>query len=246
MKKLALAGCLLGWGMVAQAAPGVAIYGGVYSWQQTTTGTLASTDQQSVDFDKDLGFDKDDATILLLGVEHAVPLLPNVRVQHLALEQSAKGELTKTVTIDGTSFTAADKVVSDYDISMTDLTLYYTPWDTFAKIDLGLTARKLDIEFNIQSTTQSAKLDASATLPMVFAGVSAKLPKGFYATAEVNAIGYSGNRFTDGLVKAGWHSPYLLGVEAGYRAINLTLDDVSDMDAELDFKGPYVALSLSF
>lgn len=246
MKRIALAGLLLGFGVAAQAAPGISVYGGIYGWQQTTTGTIGSTDQESVDFKKDLGFDKDSSAVMYIGVEHFVPFVPNVRVQRISLDQSARGKLSKSVTIDGTNFTASDAVASKYDIDMTDLTLYYTPWDTLAKVDLGLTARKLDVKFDVKSTAANANLDASATLPMLFAGVSGKLPKGFYAAAELNAIGYSGNRLTDGLAKVGWHSPYVIGVEAGYRAINLKLDDVSDIDADLDFKGPYIALSLSF
>ena len=63
---------------------------------------------------------------------------------------------------------------------------------------------------------------------------------------HVNHISYSSNRFGDYHAKIGWRSKFLLGVEAGYSQVSLKLDDVSDIDSNLDWKGPYVALSLSF
>jgi hypothetical protein len=35
-------------------------------------------------------------------------------------------------------------------------------------------------------------------------------------------------------------------VELGYKHMDLELDDVSDLDADLDMGGPYLAASLSF
>lgn len=230
----------------AQALPLVSIYGGAYNWQNKATGDIASNDQGDVDFSSELGLDKDNSTVLFLGVEHAIPVLPNVRLSHVNLSDSGNGTLNSTVTIDGKSFNATDKVASSYDLDMTDLTLYYRPWETFAQVNVGLTLRRIDADFKVRSKTERAKLSASKTIPMGYAEVSAKLPYGLYAGGEVNAISVSGNKLSDVSAKVGWRSPALVGIEAGYRQMNLTLDDVSDIDSDLKFKGPYVALTLAF
>lgn len=250
MKKILFTVLLAGMAATASAAPLVDVYGGVYTWRAKTSGTLGTHKQDKVDIKSDLNFDSDNTTVMYLGVEHFVPLVPNVRLRHMGLKDSANGRLHHSVTIDGASFTGNANVYSKYDIDMTDLTLYYTPWKTLVKIDAGLTVRQLDAKFSVAEVggnNASANLSVKRTIPLLHLGVSAKLPfTGFYAGAEANHISYSSNRFGDYHAKIGWRSSFLLGVEAGYSQVSLKLDDISDVDSNLDWKGPYVALSLSF
>src|SRR5699024_9312627 len=123
----------------------------------------------------------------------------NVRLRHMGLKDSANGQIGTNVEMDGKEFTDNAPVHSKYDIDMTDLTLYYTPWKTLVKIDVGLTVRQLDAKFSVQGDVQgqqeTANLSAKETIPLLHLGVSGKLPfTGFYAGAEVNHISYSSNR----------------------------------------------------
>lgn len=248
MKKIILTALLAGMASAASAAPLVDVYGGVYTWKAKTSGTLGTHNEDKVDMKGDLNFDSDNTTVMYLGIEHFVPLVPNVRLRHMGLKDSASAQLSQGITIDGKNLSS--DVHSKYDIDMTDLTLYYTPWKTLVKIDAGLTVRQLDAKFSVAEvggTNTSANLSVKETIPLLHLGVSAKLPfTGFYAGAEANHISYSSNRFGDYHAKIGWRSSFLLGVEAGYSQVSLKLDDVSDVDSNLDWKGPYVALSLSF
>jgi len=251
MKKIIFAALLTGAASTATAAPLIDLYGGVYTWNAKPSGSIASHGEGKVDFKDDLNFGSDNTMVMYLGLEHFVPLVPNVRLRHMGMKDSANGTLSHEVTIDDKQFTGSTSVHSKYDIDMTDLTLYYTPWKTLVKIDAGLTVRQLDAKFSVSGKIddkhETADLSAKETIPLLHLGVSGKLPfTGFYAGAEVNRISYSSNRFGDYHAKIGWRSKYLLGVEAGYSQVSLKLDDVSDIDSSLDWKGPYVTLSLSF
>ncbi len=69
---------------LAHAAPGLAIYGGGYTWDTELEGNVASGGA-NIDVQDDLGFNKADQNVLYLGVEHAVPLIPNVRLRYIDL-----------------------------------------------------------------------------------------------------------------------------------------------------------------
>ncbi len=247
MKKIMLGAAMLGMASMASGAPLIDVYGGIYTWNAKPSGTIGSHGKESVNARGDLGFGSDNTAVMYIGLEHFVPMVPNVRLRHMTLKDSANGTLGANVEMDGRHFAANSAVRSKYDVDMTDLTLYYTPWKTLVKIDAGLTVRQLDAKFSVADATQEANLSAKRTLPLLHLGVSGKLPfTGFYAGAEINHISYSSNRFGDYHAKVGWRSDFLLGIEAGYSQVSLKLDDVSDVDSNLDWKGPYVALSLSF
>ncbi|EKF76006.1 hypothetical protein A11A3_00890 [Alcanivorax hongdengensis A-11-3] len=231
---------------LAQAAPGLNIYGGAYSWQATMEGDF-NAGNRDVDVRDDLGFDKADQSVFYVGVEHAVPVVPNMRVRYMDLSDTASNRISKSFTFNGKQFVANTRVDSDFDLNMLDGTLYYSPIDNALKLDLGLTVRKVDGTLDLNSVAAKTAKDIDITLPMLYAAVKADLPvPGVYAGAELNAIGYDGNSLNDYNVRLGWRSDFLLGVELGYSHMQLTLDDLNNMDTNLTMGGPYVALALNF
>lgn len=247
MKKILLATMLSAMATSVSAAPLIDVYGGINSWRSKASGYVGTHSEGNVDLKDDLGFGSDNTVMMYLGIEHVVPFVPNARLRHVTLKDSAKGEINQTVKVDGETFTGGTDVRSKYDVDMTDLTLYYSPWKTLVQIDAGLTLRHVDAKFDIEGGGQKARLSASHPVPMGHLAISGDLPlTGLYAGAEINHISYSSNRFEDMSFKLGWRSPFLLGIEAGYSQFSLKLDDVSDVDSSIDWKGPYVALSLDF
>lgn len=240
------------WG--ADVTPGVDFYAGAYGWDAQPSGSFSSTidgaSVDKIDVEDDLDFSTNQNNILYIGVEHAVPLIPNVRLRSADISDSSTAQLTRNFTYEGQAFTAADTVSSRYQLDYQEATLYYTPLDTVAKVDLGLTVRKFDAEFEIESRTPPQRrgfVAAEGTVPMLHVGVAGDLPlNGFYAKGKVDVISYDGNDLTDARVALGWRSDMVLGVEAGYQRFALKLDDVDDLDADLTLAGPYLALSLSF
>lgn len=247
MRKSIIAATLLAAGS-AQGAPLVDIYGGVYTGQTALTGMLSSGTGEA-DVEDDLGYDDGRQTVVYLGLEHAVPILPNLRLKHSALSDEARGQVQNTFTFGGQPFVATTNVVSSFDLDYTDLTLYYSPLDNVVKIDLGITARQIDGDFVIEDENNSnnrGEETISEVIPLIHVGAYGKLPlTGFYATGEVNAVGYDGNNITDVRAGIGWISSFLLGVELGYSQLALDVE-VDDVIADLEIGGPYLALSLNF
>lgn len=241
---------------LAQAAdvtPGVDIYAGGYGWDAQLSGTFASTDpaltnEDDIDVEDDLGFGDNRNNIFYIGIEHAVPLLPNIRLRSADISDSSTAQVDRTFRYEGNLYTAGDTVDSRYQLDYTEATFYYSPLETGARIDIGLTARQFDAEFEVESrnTGQRGFVAAEATLPMLHLGVSANLPlTGVYVEGALDAVSYDGNSLTDARAAVGWRSDFALGLELGYQQLNLTLDEVDDLDADLDLAGPYLALSLA-
>jgi outer membrane protein len=229
----------------ASAAPLIDIYAGAYTGYTSLSGDVAGGGREA-SVDGELGYDKARQTVVYLGIEHPVPVLPNARLRFTSLSESANGTVTEDYTFGNVTFSQSENVASRFDLDYTDLTLYYTPLDLAVKLDVGLTVRHLNADFRIASNTQSAEESITATIPMLHLGAYGKLPlTGFYANGEVNAIGYSGDTFMDMRAGIGWRSDFLLGVELGYTRTTLDFD-IDDLKTDLAIGGPYLALSLSF
>lgn len=242
---LAVAAGALALTPAVQAAPLVNVYAGAFTWNADVSG-FVDTDGDRVDMEDDLGFDRSRQNVLYFGLEHFVPLVPNVRLRHMALSDSGRAT-TAGFVFDGQAF--AGDVRSSFDLDMTDLTLYYTPLDNVVKLDAGLNVRRIDAEFDVRTEPAAIQGNETAreTFPMLHLGARVNLPfSGFYAGGEINTIRYDGSRIEDYTARVGWVSDFLLGVELGYSHFNIKLDDISGLDADLEFGGPYLALSVSF
>ena len=248
MKKITLMAGLaaLSAAPFAQAAPLVDVYAGGYAWSPDTSGSIASG-SNDIDMEDDLGFDDSDQTVLYVGLEHAVPVLPNVRLRYMDLSDDASNTLVDPITFNGQTF--ADNVNSDYDMEMLDGTFYWSPLDNVVKLDLGLTVRQMDADFTIRSQTVGnvASESASETFPLAHGAVRANLPlTGVYVGGEINAIEYDGSGMRDFDAHIGWQSDFLLGVKAGYSRLEVELDDVSGLDSDLEIGGPHLAATFRF
>jgi len=250
MKKITLMAGLaaLSAAPFAQAAPLVDVYAGGYAWSPDTSGSIASG-SNDIDMEDDLGFDDSDQTVLYVGLEHAVPVLPNVRLRYMDLSDDASNRLNETITFNGEAFPVATTVVSEYDMEMLDGTFYWSPLDNVVKLDLGLTVRQMDADFTIRSQTVGnvASESASETFPLAHGAIRANLPlTGVYVGGEINAIEYDGSGMRDFDAHIGWQSDFLLGVKAGYSRLEVELDDVSGLDSDLEIGGPYLAATFRF
>lgn len=248
MKKMTLLAGLaaLSAAPFAQAAPLVDVYAGGYAWSPDTSGSIASG-SNDIDMEDDLGFDDSDQSVIYVGLEHAVPVLPNVRLRYMDLSDDASNTVVSPITFNGEIL--AGNLASEYDMEMLDGTFYWSPLDNVVKLDLGVTVRQMDADFSIRSRTVGnvASESASETFPLAHGAVRANLPlTGVYLGGEINAIEYDGNGMRDFDAYIGWQSDFLLGVKAGYSRLEVELDDVSGLDADLRMGGPYLAATFRF
>ncbi|WP_148862540.1 TIGR04219 family outer membrane beta-barrel protein [Marinobacter fonticola] len=213
-------------------------------WDSDLTGT-ASQGSDSVDVDNDLNLDSDSNANLTAIFEHPIPLIPNVRLNYTAIEQSGRGELSLS-GYDG--IPAGADVRSELDLDQLDLTLYYELLDNWVNLDAGLTARKMDGKLTIRDITDIAtvsKTEVDAVIPMLYAAARFDLPlTGLSVGVEGNGISYGGDSIIDGAGYAQYDIS-LLRLRAGYRQMNIDYED-GDETLDIELGGPFISAGVDF
>lgn len=236
--RMPVLGALLLSGMSLPAmADAIGVRAGAYVWNPDISGTVRASGEK-VDLQDDLGFSDENANVFFVAIEHPLPLLPNLLLQHTKLDASSTSTLSRTITFDDTTYIASDRVKSTLDLTHTDATLYYEVLDNWVELDLGLTVRMFDNGVKIKSeyTGDSAKLDFNSVIPMVYAAARFNLPvTGLYVALDGNGIGYSGNTLFDYRAMVGYESPIGLGAQVGFRNFDLKYEDGDDEgDVKID------------
>jgi len=247
MKKLTLLAAIAATAVpLAHADTVLGVYAGFGSWDASYDGQAGNP---SITLE-DLGVKDQKNSYYYLALEHPIPFVPNIRLAHTNISSKQTAVISKTFTIDGTSFTANDTISSEFDLTHTDATLYYEILDNWINLDLGVTGRKFDGLVYARSAkenkSQTVKLDQ--TLPMLYGKMQFDLPfSGLSAGVEANYVSYQGDTISDYSAKLSYLFDSLLdiGIEAGYRKFSLTVED-DDLDAEVNLKGPYAAVIAHF
>lgn len=252
MKKLALVSAILIAAPLSANANLLFTVGAKASiWDAKPTGQI--DDDASVESDG-LNFKSENGKQLSVFFEHPVPFIPNVKLKRTDLDMDGSGTLSNTINFADVTY-ANTAVDSRIDLSHTDATLYWgLPLPLpYIDIDFGLTARMFDGEASVtdvNNPSYTKSVDLDLTLPMAYGAVKVGSPFGIYATADLNWIGFGDNKMTDLSAAVGYELPIPIvdvGVEVGYRGINLQTDrkDV-EVAADLDTKGMFYGVSVAF
>lgn len=252
MKKVMLASGLMLAAPLA-SADFLGVYAGAGQWQSDYSGVIGDANN---DIDvNELGLNESDNNFFYVAFEHPIPLLPNIRLQHTDLSSQQSATITRSFTLDGETFEAGEDVDSDVDLTHIDGTLYYELLDNWVSFDLGLTIRKFDGYVEAQSdgglldepNSQYVALDEA--IPMVYGKARFDLPlTGLSVGGQANVINYDDNSLSDMSVNVAYDfidSMALdLGIEVGYRQMNLEINE--DVTADVELSGPYASLNLHF
>ncbi|WP_192954709.1 TIGR04219 family outer membrane beta-barrel protein [Gallaecimonas mangrovi] len=249
MKKTLLLASLASAVVVLPAhADFLGIYAGAGYWKNDMSGDLLGT---STSADNELGLDSADLVQWYVNFEHPIPLIPNVRIAYSDIDQAGSGTLDSGITYDGNTYSG--QVDSHLALKMTDVTLYYELWDTGADFDVGVTGRKFDGYMQLSDPGGSNQASSSVNdwVPMAYGNLRIDLPfTGLYAQVQGNGIAYSGNHIYDYSALIGYTldipGPFDVGVEAGYRRLELKLSDIGDFNTDLDISGPFVNVTMHF
>lgn len=228
-------------------ADAIGVYVSADYWQYEGKADLAQTGKSQTRFN----FDQKNQASLAISVEHPVPVLPNVRLRYTAL----KGNDTENVTqfeFRGVQFNQDVNV--DFDLTSTDLVLYYEILDNVVSADIGIAAKLIEGDIVAKEKfpgLQRKSVSLKEVVPMGYLSAGAKLPlTGLSVKAEVAGVSYSGSRLTDAQAEIMYKAidnPIIgVGIKAGYRQITAKLEDVEDTDANIDFKGPYLGVEVHF
>lgn len=164
-----------------------------------------------------------------IALEHPIPLIPNIRIQH----QNLKAE--------GTAGSQSEKL----DLSHNDYTLYYQFLDGLIWINLdgGVTFRKFDGSVTLNGT----KTNLSKTYPLGYLSAFLTVPgtKLSFGT-DIKVGGVNSSRITDTTFKVKYETPFRVGIEAGYKKASLKLNDIGGKDLKSDFSGAFIGAFVHF
>ena len=223
------------------------VYAGAGTWQQEFSGDVASG-VADIDIRDDLDLGDKANNVFYLALEHPIPLLPNIRLQHAEIAVTGDSTLTRSIDFNGSTFVVTDDISTSVTLDQSDAVFYYEVLDNVISLDLGLAVRQIEAEFAVTSSTEFARAEYEGVLPLLYAKVRGDLPfTGSWISVQVQALAYDGNRLVDATLSVGWESSIGFGVEGGYRAFQLELDDVDDISsASLNVSGPYAAINFHF
>lgn len=205
-------------------------------WSATPSGDANYKNAPKFDIKDDTGLSSATKPYLWAFLEHPIPVLPNVRVDYSSYESDG----TKDTNIDfaGHNFTSATK--TELTIKELDTTLYYTLPVPFVDLDLGFGAKNISGDLMLSSSGVSKKEDLSVTLPYGYLGAKFDIPNTSVGlSADLKYISYKKSSLSDMRFAVNYKavdSVVKLGVEAGYRAKTVVIEDISSVDAEVDIK----------
>jgi len=217
MKKALIASTLLLAGAAQADVLGLTAEVGQFSPDASFDGRIDNTT-------RNVDFDGEDNTYYGIAFEHPVPLIPNVRLQGSTLEGYS-----------------AD---ADIKIDSTDYTLYYEILDGLAWLDLdvGISLRDLDIDARVGSSRASE----SAVIPTGYLSAYFTIPTlPLQIGGEIKTLEIGDSSINDTTFKIKYQSPFVVGVEGGYRTANFDIDEGS-IDSEIEFDGFFIGVFADF
>ena len=231
MKVLKLSLLALGMGLSGLAqADVIGVKGDLSYWAYDGQANMAA---QTAASDQDL--ERKGAAQLSLAIEHPVPLIPNAKIRSVNLKTQTENEV-------------AGQPVYDINMDHADFILYYEILDNIVNADVGVGATTLNGHV---TTLALRKTDIDKTVPVIYATAGAKLPfTGLSAKGEVLYSNFNDAKITDAQAELQYNFIDNLlvdvGLKAGYRILDIKLDDYEKNDLKFNFKGPYIGLDIHF
>ena len=235
MKILKISMLALGTSLCGLAqADVIGVKGDVSYWAYDGKANMAT---QTSAQDQDL--DRKGAAQISLAVEHPVPLIPNAKIRYVNLKTQTENEV-------------AGQPVYDLDIDHADFILYYEILDNIVDADIGVGASTFNGDVKTLALT---KTQIDKTVPVIYGSAGVKLPfTGLSAKAELLYSNFNDAKITDAQAELQYNFIDNLmidvGLKAGYRVLNIELDDYESNnvknDLKFNFKGPYVGVDVHF
>ena len=211
-------------------------------WYAGTSGT-STFNNTRLDLEDDLNLDNDSFFDVAATLEHPVPVLPNVRLKYVNMEQIEDGKISGAF-----DKVSSGNVETTLDLSHIDLILYYEILDNWVSVDVGLDIKKFDGKLRIFNDTASdeSNTDIDEVLPLGYLSAEVELPMTDLSFGvELSGISYSDNSISDAKIRIR-QGFSLAFIELGYRQMAIKVDDIDDLDVDVDISGIYLSTGLDF
>jgi len=224
---------------------------GVGAWLQTSKGSASYSDGGA---DGSYTSSKKDSTepYIWLLIKHPIPVLPNLRVEYVSMEDdgTASGQF-KDFDIGTGNFTTLS-----YDMKQYDIIPYYNILDNtgWVTLDLGLDIKIIDASYTAAPSAPFLGYSDSVTfaIPLLYARVRVEIPSTEIGLeSDIKYVTTGDSTAYDIRAKVDYTLDFVPVVqpalEVGYRVQKLDIDE-SGVDAKLDidFSGFYAGLMLRF
>lgn len=233
----------------------IGVYLGGHIWDNQAKGEFGSKEQQ-IDFNLT---DQQQGSYFV-ALEHPVPFLPNAKISSTTLATDGNTTLTSDFTYNNETFASGQQVNADFDVSYIDYTLYYELFDNdLLSFDFGLTARDFNGAVTLTSTvtgnsgtsTVSDSIATNSFVPLLYVATNIGLPfTGFNLFANGNFLSIGDHSLYDYQVGVSYelidNLAIDVNIDAGYRAVKLTVNDLSDLYADVDFTGAFLGATIHF
>ncbi len=241
--------------IIPVGAYAIGIEAGFGGWMETPQGYVSYKPLSSLDYldiKDDLNYDTESKVFGRLKID--MPLvLPNIYLMGTKSKFSGEGKKDVSFNFGGDTFNASVPFSSSVQLDHYDIALYYgipgLGTVTLGKlnIEIGLNARIIDFEAEVNQPTTGTYASKSATIPvpMVYVGIQVKPISKVSIEAEGRAIAYNSNHYYDiiGRLKVKPFGP--LFIAGGYRYEELKID-YSDIEGEVKIKGPFIEAGVEF
>lgn len=199
-----------------------------------------------------LGIDDETANVFWLTFEHPVPFLPNVRLMHSEISTVAASEASQVIFIGNIEIEVQTRIQTTLDLSHTDATFYYQLLDKTYHFDLGVTARQLSGYVEVlPEIGGSFQAEMDGVVPTAYVNFQIDFPySGWHLGVTTNAAAYNGDKIVDVAASIGYAfdvtSAMDIGVNMGYRKLDLQVDEFYALTADATLSGGYVELQVHF
>ena len=225
------------------------VYIGAQGWNTSTSGGFADSSSTA-----NFNFDDETNGAAYIAVEHPVPFLPNLKVNYTGLDTSGVTNLESSFTFDGNLYTAESDVMTNADITSTDIILYYELFDNdLISFDLGLNGKYIDGTLIVEDQASNTRgvEEFSGVVPMVYSRVQVGLPfTGLAAYAEGSYLSFDDHTLSDYQVALTYSFIESLAVDMtlqlGYRNVQVDIEDLDDVYADMEYDGAFAGLEIHF
>lgn len=226
----------------------IGVYVGAGVWNHDPSGSIKDSSVDAFDLKRDFHLKEETEGYFYIAIEHPLPLIPNVKFASTKLSHAGSGITTVNANIGGVNIGVNENLDTKLVLDSTDITLYYELLDNVVEFDLGLTARKLDGSLDIvASTAGNVSEIIDETVPMIYVAAAFNLPvTGLSIHAEGNFIGVSDVSYSDFTTKVRYEIISVFGIEGGYRAQKLEIDDSPDVVVDMKFSGVFAGVYVHF
>ncbi|HEY5717603.1 MAG TPA: TIGR04219 family outer membrane beta-barrel protein [Motiliproteus sp.] len=234
----------LGTAAPVQADTIFGLYAGAQLWAMEGDGSFGNADENT---SGNVDFDSETQNVLHVAIEHPIPFIPNLKFKRTDLEDSGDGNVN--FTFGGQSFSG--DINTNADFSHTDIILYYELLDNVVSLDVGVNVMQMDGSVVVSDGTNTVREEFDGYIPTLYLAAEAALPfTGLSIGGEISGLAAGGSSFYDYQVQIQYNvidnMAIDLGVQLGYRATGLKLDDVDNLDTDLTFSGPYAGVQVHF